>query len=231
MGLILNIDTSTSTCSVALASNGQLLAVREVKNTRDHASIITVLIAELFEITGKKVTDIDAIAVCKGPGSFTGLRIGVSAAKGLCYAIDKPLISIGSPEILTQAFFDIHKDFLNTETFYCPLIDARRMEVYTALYNLKLEQVKETKALIVDENSFKDYSGERICFFGSGAEKCKDHFSDKRFHFFSDVDSSASYMANLSECYFTKKQIEDTAYFEPFYLKDFVATVAKKNVL
>jgi tRNA threonylcarbamoyladenosine biosynthesis protein TsaB len=211
--IILQIETATTICSVALARDGKVVAFKQVDQRNAHAEVITVFIDELLSVSGFNYADIDAIAVSCGPGSYTGLRIGVSTAKGLCFALDKPLIAI-------ETFEGIETDML-----LCPMIDARRMEVYTAVFNSKGENIKPTAAEIIDENSFADLlQDNKILFFGDGAEKCREVLShNPNAHFLAGFINSATHLTKKAEEKFMAKDFEDVAYFEPYYLKDFIA--------
>ncbi len=233
--MILQIETATTVCSVALAKDGKTMAFKQVDQRNIHAEVITVFIEELLVETGSHYADIDAIAVSCGPGSYTGLRIGISTAKGLCFALDKPLIAIETLESMAQGIID---DTTILSTFnlqlstllLCPMIDARRMEVYTAIFNTKGENIVPTAAEIIDENSFTDLLKEnQILFFGDGAEKCREVLgSNPNAHFLSGFTNSATHLTKKAAEKFTQKDFEDVAYFEPFYLKDFIA--GKKKV-
>jgi tRNA threonylcarbamoyladenosine biosynthesis protein TsaB len=236
MALILNIETSTEVCSVSLAKNGELLFEKESNQGMNHAELLTVFIGELFKENHLSIKNIDAVAVCKGPGSYTGLRIGVSVAKGLCYALDKPLIAINTLDALAGYTAQNLKNYSNIEpesnVLLCPMIDARRMEVFTALYNLKGENIKPVDAEIIDEKSFSEYfENHKILFFGNGAEKCKNHLTHPNALFTGPLTSSARFMQLLAENKYNKKEFENVAYFEPFYLKNFVATIPKNKIL
>ncbi|MGQ1908905.1 tRNA (adenosine(37)-N6)-threonylcarbamoyltransferase complex dimerization subunit type 1 TsaB [Marinifilum sp. RC60d5] len=235
MALLLNIETSTAVCSVALGKDGKLLALKENKEGMKHASHLTVFIQDILKENELSMTDLDGIAVSMGPGSYTGLRIGVSTAKGLCFGANIPLIAISTLESMTKAVQetkDISLLIKNPETaYFCPMIDARRMEVYTAFYNSKTEQIKDISADIIDENSFEETLGEReIVFFGDGAAKCKEIIKSESGIFIDNVSTTAVGMIELAEQKFQNMKFEDVAYFEPFYLKDFVATTSKKNI-
>lgn len=222
MALILQIETATRSCSVALAQDGILLAKKERNEANIHASSITVFVEELMQDQGKTYADLNAIAVSIGPGSYTGLRIGVSTAKGLCFGLDIPLIGTSTLEAMAAA----QKERANSGALLCPMIDARRMEVYMALYDADMNNIEPVKAQILDEHTFEAYNNE-IIIFGDGAEKCKELYSNAKFSFAEHVNSAA----DLSELAFKKyqqKDFEDLAYFEPYYLKDFIATVSKK---
>jgi tRNA threonylcarbamoyladenosine biosynthesis protein TsaB len=229
LALILNIETATTVCSVSLAKDGELLALKEINGDYSHAENLTVFIEDVFKQAKYKPSDVDAIAVSKGPGSYTGLRIGVSTAKGLCYSLDKPLIAINTLKHLSLSISKENKKEWNGALF-CPMIDARRMEVYCAIFDSDNKEVKPTTAKIIDEESFFDYlKNNKVIFFGDGAEKCKTVLSqNKNVIFIDGVVPSAKNMHTLSEQAFLNKQFEDVAYFEPFYLKDFVA--GKKKV-
>lgn len=229
--LILQIDTSTTICSVALSENGQTLQVIDLGEPNAHAAKLTVLIAEILKQTNRTMKDLSAVAVSMGPGSYTGLRIGVSTAKGLCYALDIPLIAINTLEAL---FLGYKEQFgLKEGEAYLPMLDARRMEVYTAIYDHNAALVKATSAEIIDVDYFNELlsSYRRIHLFGSGADKFEDLFSSTdRVNILAGFKDSAAFLSQLAFDKFQKKQFEDVAYFEPFYLKDFVVTTAKKKV-
>lgn len=221
MALILNIETATTVCSVSLANDGRLIALKEQNGDYSHAENLTLFIEDIFKQAGKKLNETDAIAVSKGPGSYTGLRIGVSSAKGLCCALNKPLISVNTLQAMALGI-SIKK---NNEYLLCPMIDARRMEVYCALYDQNNNEIKSTSAEIIDEHSFSDIlKNNTIVFFGDGAEKCKSVLSEnKNAVFIDNVFPSAKNLIELSLQSFINNDFEDVAYFEPFYLKDFVA--------
>lgn len=222
--IILNIETGGDNCSVVLSKGEEILAIKE-NTDREHSKFLSVFIDDVVKTAGLSYNDIDAVAVGKGPGSYTGLRIGVATAKGICYGINKPLIAINSLLSLTAMCNRGDNDAL-----YCPLIDARRLEVYTAMFNSALEQLTDTEAKIIDENSFSDIlQNKKVYFFGSGAEKCKDIIKSPNAVFVS-VNSSAKGLIQPALHAYTNNQFEDTAYFEPFYLKDFVATTSKKKL-
>lgn len=225
MALILSIETSTRVCSVALHQNKTLLACSEVLVEKSHSRIITLLIEEILHNTGKQYSQLDAIAVSEGPGSYTGLRIGVSTAKGLCYALDKPLIAVNT----LQAMAAQVNQFNINNALLCPMIDARRMEVYTAVFDKELNFIEETNAKVLDETSFSELlKKNQICFFGDGAIKAKSMVgSSGNFLFIDQVFPSARTVGPLAEIAFNNNLIEDTAYFEPYYLKDFVSTSAQ----
>ena len=216
---ILNIETSTKACSVALHKNGELIVCREdVTANFSHSEKLLKFISELFSDEKLSISDLDAIAVSMGPGSYTGLRIGISTAKGLCYGLDIPLISISTLKAMSFGMaLEIKADL------YCPMIDARRMEVYSAFFDINNTEVRKIQADIIDENSYKKELEKKVVFFGDGSEKLIEKIKDKNAIFVSDIHPSAKNMGLLSYQKFTKSLFEDLAYFEPFYLKDFVA--------
>jgi tRNA threonylcarbamoyladenosine biosynthesis protein TsaB len=221
---ILNIETSTKNCSVSIAKNGALISLKEINNGGySHAEMLHPLIKEALLESKLTINQIDAIAVGKGPGSYTGLRIGVSAAKGLCFANDIPLISINSLEILA---YTIPIDKGNI----IPMIDARRMEVYSAIYDESFTLIRETKAEIIDKSSFIDeLQNHTVYFLGDGTEKCQEIILHKNAVFIKDAFPSAKEMVKLSYEKHIVNNTENLAYFEPFYLKNFIATQEKKK--
>lgn len=228
MAKILNIETSTRVCSVTLAIDGTVVAIEESHTQNSHSELITLFCDNVLKESGLTFNDLDAIAVSKGPGSYTGLRIGVSTAKGLCYGLDIPLISVGT--LLAMAAGIAPKiDESKTDVILCPMIDARRMEVYTSLFSFGLDEIEPTTAKIIDADSFSDYLGNKtLIFAGDGAPKCKEILGhNPNAIFLDDFNTSAAYMSMLSEQKFNNKDFENTAYFEPFYLKDFVAGIPK----
>jgi len=229
MSLILLIETATTSCSVALADTGKIIALRELNQRNVHAEVITIYTDELFKETGKHYSELSAIAVSSGPGSYTGLRIGVSTAKGLCFSLDKPLIAVETLTSMAHGLIERGAIILDDNTLLCPMIDARRMEVYTAVFDNAGKIIKPTAAEIIDENSFSDLLAEKkIIFFGDGAEKCKialDHQPNAIF--VTDFINSAKDMLVPVLAKLSAQQFEDIAYFEPYYLKDFIAGVRK----
>lgn len=225
MALILNIDTSTSVCSVALARDGKLLALKENEEGLNHSLLLGTYVDELLRENQLGVQDLDAVAVSMGPGSYTGLRIGVSLAKGLCFGASKPLIAVSTLQALARSV----SGKLQEEALYCPMIDARRMEVYTAFFDRANNTVVDIKAEIIDEYSFASLlAAQPVYFFGNGSDKVKNVLVSPNARFLPDVKTSASNMTELAEMKFNAGQLEDVAYFEPFYLKDFIATTPKK---
>ena len=238
--LLLSLDTSTTVCSVALHNNGGLLGCYELFTERTSSAMLTTLVGNVVQHAGFALSDLDAVAVAKGPGSYTGLRIGVSTAKGLCFALDKPLLSINTLQAMTE---QVRPFFLPTancrsvgpplSTLFCPMIDARRMEVYCAFYDQMGGEVKPTAAEIIDENSFADllidYS---IVFFGDGAAKCRAVLGEHpNAHFLDElIRPSARTIGMLAADGFRAGRFENLATFEPFYLKEFMTTTPKKAV-
>ncbi|RFZ90786.1 tRNA (adenosine(37)-N6)-threonylcarbamoyltransferase complex dimerization subunit type 1 TsaB [Mucilaginibacter conchicola] len=221
--MILQIETATTSCSVALSANGEVLAYKEINERNMHAEVITIYINDLIKQQNASYNDIDAIAVSCGPGSYTGLRIGVSTAKGLCFALDKPLIAINTLEAMASGV--ANKNEVEADTLLCPMIDARRMEVYTAVYKTDGTLVKTTAAEIITVESFTDLlQDNKVLFFGDGAAKCIDVLGQNANALFNiDFENSARDITQLAQQKFTNKQFEDVAYFEPYYLKDFIA--------
>lgn len=225
--MILCIETATNICSVSLCHNNNILANRNSDEDKSHASRLTVFIKEILTQCDITTDELDAIAISKGPGSYTGLRIGTSTAKGISFASSLPLIAVDTP----FAMFHGAKA-LGQFDYYCPMIDARRMEVYTAMYNHKGDTVKQISAEVVHEKLFEDIlSKGRTLFFGNGAEKCREIIKHKNAVFSDSFCLSADFLCTPASIAFNNKQFEDTAYFEPFYLKDFIAIKSKKNIL
>lgn len=218
MSYILNIETSTTNCSVSLSLNGKLLHFIEVNDGYKHAENLHPFIEKLLIESSLTPRDLNAIAVSKGPGSYTGLRIGVSAAKGLAYALSIPLIGISSLKILTKAAIELKQ---NEKAYFVPMIDARRMEVYSACYDEKLNVIRDTEALILTENNpYINYKGGIYCF-GDGAHKIISAWSISTIQIIENIYPNAKYMPELSHELFQSNSFENVAYFEPFYLKEF----------
>ncbi len=232
MAIILNIETSGEICSVALAQDARIMAVEEIKEANMHSQYLTILIQKAFDKAGISPDRLDAVAVSKGPGSYTGLRIGVSVCKGIAYAKDIPVIAVDTLQAMAWGMQSIYQDATPADnTLFCPMIDARRMEVYACFYDEQLSEIKKVSADIIDEQSYLEFLKSHKCIFGgSGAGKCKDVISHTNAYFIDDFNHSAKYMASLAEQKFLNKDFEDTAYFEPFYLKNFVAQIPTKNV-
>ncbi|HEX2394657.1 MAG TPA: tRNA (adenosine(37)-N6)-threonylcarbamoyltransferase complex dimerization subunit type 1 TsaB [Bacteroidales bacterium] len=230
MALILNIETATTLCSVGLARDSKTISRRETTEEKSHAGKLTVFIEEILNEQGISVSDLNAIAVGKGPGSYTGLRIGISVAKGLCYGSGIPLIAVSTLRILIASALSENAE-INADTLFCPMIDARRMEVFCSLSDIKGNEIEPVSARIIDITSFRDYLTKyKIAFFGSGMEKCRNVLRHPNAVFIQGIEPHASSLAVLSELNFQQKLFEDVAYFEPFYLKDFVATLPKKSI-
>ncbi|MDT0647898.1 tRNA (adenosine(37)-N6)-threonylcarbamoyltransferase complex dimerization subunit type 1 TsaB [Zunongwangia sp. F260] len=218
MAIILCIETATTNCSVAIAKEGVVLALKEDNSDKySHAEKLHVFIEEILKENGLENKDLDAVAISKGPGSYTGLRIGVSAAKGLCFSLDIPLISV--PTLTSLA----HQVKTN-EGLIIPLLDARRMEVYSAVFNKNYEQIRETKAEILDEDSYRSYlETQKIYFIGNGVEKFQKICAHPNAVFIDGKLPSAREITSLANYKFKIIDMEDVAYFEPYYLKDFIA--------
>lgn len=224
---ILYIETSTNVCSIAVSNNGDCIFKLSDDKGLNHASLLSQFIQEAFIFIEKNTLKLDAVAVSGGPGSYTGLRIGVSTAKGLCYGLDIPLIAIDTLEVLNYGLKAVH--LIEENTLLCPMIDARRMEVYTALYDSStLKTVEEITAKIIDEQSFAEYIEEKtIYFFGNGSDKCQTILTHKNGHFVGGIVPLAENMISLGETKFRNKDFVDVAYYEPFYLKEFQTTIPK----
>lgn len=228
MALILQIETSTSACSVALANNGKELAVKERVEPNIHASHITLFIDEVMRMASVDYSDLSAVAVSKGPGSYTGLRIGVSTAKGLSYALEIPLIAVDTLYSMASGFIRSPEIEITEDTLLCPMIDARRMEVYMGLFDFKLQPIEPVQAKVLEPGFFDEYLNEKkIVFFGDGAFKVKNIYPEHPSVFFADFYNSAAHLTAAAFRKFEQHDFEDVAYFEPFYLKDFVAGKAK----
>lgn len=228
MSTILQIETATQVCSVALAINGETIALKEEAAQNIHAASLTLFIEEVIKTAKLDYAALDAVAVSKGPGSYTGLRIGVSTAKGLCFALDKPLIAIHTLEMMANGFLLQNPNYGG---LVCPMIDARRMEVFTAVYTNHLAEFETVNAKIVDERSFiLELDNHFVTFIGDGAEKCKAVLEHQNAHFSTANFNSAANMSTLAKKAFDHQVFEDVAYFEPFYLKDFVFTTPKNRL-
>jgi tRNA threonylcarbamoyladenosine biosynthesis protein TsaB len=225
--IILHIETSTNVCSVALSKNGVCLFTKSNTEGMNHAALLSVFIAEALEVLKSSDKKMDAVAVSSGPGSYTGLRIGVSTAKGLCYGYGIPLIEVSTLEVLTAQALQLTNN--DTNALYCPMIDARRMEVYAAFYNAQGEIKRKISADIIDADSYAEMlAGQPVYFFGNGSEKCKMTLSHPNARFIDNLIPLAENMIPFAEKAFVEKKFVDTAYFEPFYLKEFQTTTSKK---
>jgi tRNA threonylcarbamoyladenosine biosynthesis protein TsaB len=229
--IILHIETATQVCSVALSAGGSILQIRETRDKNSHSTTITVFIDEMMKAAGMAFSSLDAVAVSMGPGSYTGLRIGVSTAKGICYAIDKPLIAVGTLQSMAAGAVKGMESagMESLPILLCPMIDARRMEVYSGLYDLNLKPARDIRAEIVTESSFAaELEQHQVWFFGDGADKCKPLLGNHpNARFIDDFQLSASFMVNLAEEKFNRSEFEDVVYFEPYYLKDFIPGIPK----
>jgi tRNA threonylcarbamoyladenosine biosynthesis protein TsaB len=234
MALILNIESSTEVCSVSLAEDGMIIQTLEDLTGQNHAKLVTSYVQEIFSNNGLSINKLNAVAVSGGPGSYTGLRIGVASAKGICYGLGIPLIAITSLAAMAHHIILHTSDYKlpeDEELLFCPMIDARRMEVYTSIYNHDLEMVREIKADIIDHLLFLTYLEKgKMVFFGNGAAKCRGIISHPNAFIIENVTTSASYMISLAEKAYAEKNFVDIAYYEPYYLKDFIATIPTKNV-
>ena len=237
MALILNLETASPVCSVALSRNGQLIGFRESSADKSHATRLTLFIQELSGEFHIATDDLDAISLSMGPGSYTGLRIGASVAKGMSYASGKPLIGIPTLQALAQGFVERHAMEIpasgpaNT-ILLCPMLDARRMEVYAALYDTGMNEISRAQAIILMPDTFSDLLDRQvICFFGTGSIKAADIINHPNARFFPAIDLSAAFQSGLAESLFNQSEFLDTAYFEPHYLKEFIATIPKNKVL
>jgi tRNA threonylcarbamoyladenosine biosynthesis protein TsaB len=235
MGKILHIETATDICSVSLAENGEMIDLRETSVSQSHAHILTIFIQEIFHKNKLSITDLNAVAASIGPGSYTGLRIGVSVAKGICYGAGIPLIAVPTLDIM---YYGINRKFknegvkLSKSTIFAPMIDARRMEVYVSLYKLTGEIIKETSAVIVSPDTFNPFlANNKVYFFGKGADKLTQTIINDNAFFVKDFKLSSAYMIPIAYSKFQNKDFVDTAYFEPFYLKNFISTTPKRNTL
>lgn len=225
--VLLHIETSTNVCSVALSENGTCLYSKSNSEGMNHAAMLSVFIAGALEVLKPTMRKLDAVAVSSGPGSYTGLRIGVSTAKGLCYGLDIPLIAVSTLEVLTaQALNSIEN---RENALFCPMIDARRMEVYAAFYDSKGEIKREISADIISSDSYTEILvAQPVYFFGNGAEKCKTTLTHPNARFIDNLVPLADNMIPFAEQAFAENQFVDVAYFEPFYLKEFQTTIPKK---
>lgn len=231
MACFLQIETSTKACSLAISVCGNVVFGRENFFGISHASDLGVYALEAVEYVKKNRLKIDALAVSAGPGSYTGLRIGVSLAKGLCYGLELPLIAIPSLRIILQPVFESRKDIADS-LYFCPMIDARRMEVYAAVYDKNGTLVRDVNADIVNENTYEEFLSQgKVLFFGDGSGKCKPIIQSPNAVFIDEIYPVATNMTSLTEEAFAKKDFVDIAYFEPFYLKEFQATVARNKVI
>ena len=228
MAVILSIETATPVCSCALLQDGQVVINKESHKGQSHSTLLGVFVHDIMHHVRSNSLKLDAIAISNGPGSYTGLRIGVSEAKGLSYGLDIPMIAIPTPYIMAS----IIKDKVDEGTLLCPMIDARRMEVYATIFDTSLNVLRNTSADIVDANSYLNLlSSNKVAFFGNGSEKCKEVITHPNAIFIEDIHPLASAMGILAEKAFSEKDFVDSAYFEPLYLKEFVATTPKNKII
>ena len=229
MACILHIETSTDVCSVALSEDGAVLFSKEDFDGPQHAVTLGVYIDEVLSMADSHAKPSDAVAVSCGPGSYTGLRIGASMAKGICYGRSIPLIALPTLKVMSVPV--LLMDELPEDALLCPMIDARRMEVYAAIYDRALNPVKEVSADIVTADSYAEYLEQHpVYFFGNGAAKCKEVITHPNAKFVDGIQPLARWMFPLADRQYLDGTFQDVAYFEPFYLKEFVATVAKNKV-
>ena len=227
MSCILHIDTSTRVCSVALSQDGEVIFSREDLEGPSHAVSCGVYVEEALSFAESHAIPLDAVAVSKGPGSYTGLRIGVSMAKGVCYGRKVPLVGLSTLEVLCVPVLLYH-DEIEDDALLVPMIDARRMEVFAGLYDRALKPVRGVQADIVDENTYKEWLDQRpVYFFGNGAAKCMKLINHKNAHLIDNIEPLAKWMLPLAERKIVEEKFEDVAYYVPFYLKDFVAKVSR----
>jgi tRNA threonylcarbamoyladenosine biosynthesis protein TsaB len=222
MAVIVNIETATKVCSVSLSKDSELISIRESIIENSHSGQITVFVEEVLKESGISINNVDAFSVSKGPGSYTGLRIGVSTAKGFCFALDKPLISVGTLDSMTNGLINLN--LFESSVLFCPMIDARRMEVYCAIFDHDNIMIKPVSAEIIDNLSFSEFlASSKIVFFGDGADKCKPILNSPNAVFYDEFNTSSKYMIELSEEKYQKNIFENIVTFEPYYLKDFIA--------
>ena len=227
MATILHIETSTDVCSVAVSEDGQVIFDQEDHSGPNHAERLGTMVDEALSFTDNHAIPFDAVAVSCGPGSYTGLRIGVSMAKGVCYGRNLKLIAVPTLELLSVPI--LLREIPEEDALLCPMLDARRMEVYAGIYDRGLKSIRPIQADIVDGDTYKAYLDESpVYFFGNGAKKCQEAIHHPNAHFIEDIEPLAKWMQPLAEKRFLNEQFEDVAYFVPFYLKDFVAKMPKK---
>ena len=227
MSTILHIETSTDVCSVAVSEDSQVIFHQEDHSGPNHAERLGTMVDEALSFTDNHAIPFDAVAVSCGPGSYTGLRIGVSMAKGICYGRDLKLIAVPTLELLCVPI--LLREIPEEDALLCPMLDARRMEVYAGIYDRGLRTVREIRADIVDENTYKEYLDEHpVYFFCNGAKKCISTINHPNAHLIDGIEPLAKWMQPLAEKRYLNEQFEDVAYFVPYYLKDFVAKLPKK---
>ena len=229
MACILSIETSTDVCSVAMSENGQCIFKQEDHGGPNHAVSLGVYVDEALSFTDNHAIPLGAVAVSCGPGSYTGLRIGVSMAKGVCYGRNVPLLAVPTLEVMCVPVLLNHE--IEEDALLCPMIDARRMEVYSAIYNRALKEQRETRADVVDADTYREFLNRRpVYFFGNGAAKCMETINHPNARLIEGIEPLAKYMFPLAERKWVQEEYEDLAYYVPFYLKDFVAKMPKKLI-
>lgn len=232
MAFILNIETSAEYCSVTLADKGTIVDSLTEKEERSHASSLAVIIDEILKKNNCTIQNINAVAISKGPGSYTGLRIGTSTAKGICYGLNTPLIAVDTLKAMSwgakQKWLEKSRD---DNILFCPMLDARRMEIYSALFDFQLQSIEPAHPVILNDETLKDFLNHEYVFFGSGTEKFKTLINSNNYQFIDDLVPHSDSLAELSFQAYNNNEFEDTAYFEPFYLKKFVATTPKRKVI
>ena len=229
MACILSIETSTDVCSVAMSENGQCIFKQEDHGGPNHAVSLGVYVDEALSFTDNHAIPLGAVAVSCGPGSYTGLRIGVSMAKGVCYGRNVPLLAVPTLEVMCVPVLLNHE--IEEDALLCPMIDARRMEVYSAIYNRALKEQRETRADVVDADTYREFLDRRpVYFFGTGAAKCMETINHPNARLIEGIEPLAKYMFPLAERKWVQEEYEDLAYYVPFYLKDFVAKMPKKLI-
>lgn len=234
MAKILNIETSTEVCSVSISIDGKCkdFIISNLNDSEQgrgsHSKLLAVFIRDILKKNKLLPENLDAVAISYGPGSYTGLRIGVSTCKGFCFGAKLPLIAINTLQIIAN--MAKHKSNYEFD-LYIPMIDAKRMEVYTTIFDKDLHSTSDVEAKIIDENSFKELIGKKVAFCGNGSSKCEGLLKEENFYFLQDTYPSAEYMGIFSEKLFKENKFEDLVYFEPFYLKDFVATTPKNKII
>ena len=227
MSTILHIETSTDVCSVAVSEDGQVIFDQEDHSGPNHAERLGTMVDEALSFTDNHAIPFDAVAVSCGPGSYTGLRIGVSMAKGVCYGRNLKLIAVPTLELLCVPI--LLREIPEEDALLCPMLDARRMEVYAGIYDRGLKTIRPIQADIVEGETYTEFLDKRpVYFFGNGAQKCKAAINHPNAHFIENIEPLAKWMQPLAEKRFLNEQFEDVAYFVPFYLKDFVAKMPKK---
>lgn len=229
MSFILNIETTTNVCSVSLSENGKLIGIKESDEKNNHSATLTIFITEVLKKNKISAKELAAVAISEGPGSYTGLRIGTSVAKGICYANNIPLISVDTLQALA---FGTKTDIIDNNLLLCPMIDARRMEVYFSFFDNKINKITQTDSIELKEETFKDkLKNQKIIFSGNGANKFKEIINSDNAIFIDNILTSAKNMVELSYNKYINKKFVDVAYFTPFYLKSFIAIKSKKNLL